>query len=195
MKQLLFTSAVAAVVAAFTSAQNSFSAHDVTRELRRQANTGEVDLLDLTRENVDGVPNTFRIEHNKVREEVAAQLGALRGTYERDFSRGYTLYRPKANAYATLATSVPTAPVNLANAPLTTFGVGSTATPDPDRSKKVSIYLIRKHGAGDNPSLKQIQSRLKGDYVTCSELADLVKTLGYQVSVNPSCPSQSVVTL
>ena len=42
-------------------------------------------------------------------------------------------------------------------------------------------YIENKHEDGDYPSLKQIQSRMKGSELTCGEILDIVTDLGYYV--------------
>lgn len=198
MKSLTLIAAIAAVIADKTSSQSSFSAHDVSLELRRQVNTGELEVTDLTRETVDGIPNTYRIDHNKVREYVAQSFSNQMAGYERDFTRGYTLYRPQSQGSRTyipgngLGRGGRPVPAPVAAAP--TLVPAASFVPSLTRVGKIRTYLSRKLTNGQTPTLKQIQSRLKGDDVTCAQLADIVKADGYRLEPNPSCPSRSKVT-
>ena len=192
MKSLPLSAAVAVTIQALTNAQESFSAHDVTRKLRTDANSGELAFTDLPLENVDGIPNTYRIDHNAVRGYVRASFGTI-PNYERDNSRGYALYRPKATAPATSSYSATPAATS---APISYGAVAAPThafTNTPNRTGKVKTYVDRKILAGIAPTLKQIQSRLKGDNVTCKQLADLLANEGYNVSVNNDAFSLSTV--
>ena len=60
----------------------------------------------------------------------------------------------------------------------------------------VRNYVENKHEQGDLPTLKQIQSRLKGESITCREIADLVEDLGYVVGDDEDVPfSQQEVSV
>ena len=55
-------------------------------------------------------------------------------------------------------------------------------------------YVENRHEEGTNPSLKQIQSRLKGESITCRRIAEIVVDLGYEVSEDEDLPfSQQLV--
>ena len=49
-------------------------------------------------------------------------------------------------------------------------------------------YVENKHEDGDNPTLKQIQSRMKGSELTCGEILDIVTDLGYYVCESYGTP-------
>jgi len=40
-------------------------------------------------------------------------------------------------------------------------------------------YIENKHEVGEEPTLKQIQSRMKGYDLSCGEIYDIVESLGY----------------
>lgn len=187
MKQLPLAAAVAVTVQAFTTAQKEFSAHDVTRELRTLVNSGELGIIDLSRVDVDGIPNTYRIDHNTVRGYVRASFGSV-PNYERDNSRGYALYRPKTagSSYSAtpVATPAPTTYTSQVSAP--PFSTAITS--------KVISYVNNKLADGICPTLKQIQSRLKGYSITCKEIADILPTALYKVAVNSDVFSRSTVS-
>jgi hypothetical protein len=57
-------------------------------------------------------------------------------------------------------------------------------------------YVENKHEVGVLPTLKQIQSRLKGESLTCREIARVVEDLGYVVGDDEDVPfSQQEVSL
>ena len=43
-------------------------------------------------------------------------------------------------------------------------------------------YVENKHEVGESPTLKQIQSRMKGSELTCGEILDIVNDLGFYVA-------------
>ena len=49
-------------------------------------------------------------------------------------------------------------------------------------------YIENKHEDGEYPTLKQIQSRMKGSDLTCSEILDIVNDLGYYVAEDYGTP-------
>ena len=67
-----------------------------------------------------------------------------------------------------------------------------------DESVKLMIrnYVENKHDNGVLPTLKQIQSRLKGESITCKEIATIVEELGYVVGDDEDVPfSQQEVSV
>jgi hypothetical protein len=49
-------------------------------------------------------------------------------------------------------------------------------------------YVENKHENGDYPTLKQIQSRMKGSELSCGEILDIVQELGYYVCEDYGSP-------
>ena len=49
-------------------------------------------------------------------------------------------------------------------------------------------YVENKHEVGESPTLKQIQSRMKGSELTCGEILDIVSDLGYYVAEDYGTP-------
>tara|TARA_Y100000361_G_scaffold154171_1_gene178558 strand:- start:2222 stop:3298 length:1077 start_codon:yes stop_codon:yes gene_type:complete len=49
-------------------------------------------------------------------------------------------------------------------------------------------YVENKHELGESPTLKQIQSRMKGSELTCGEILDIVSDLGYYVAEDYGTP-------
>ena len=55
-------------------------------------------------------------------------------------------------------------------------------------------YIENRFDEGSTPTLKQVQSRLKGEKITCSEIAEIAEDLGYSVYVEDEMPfSQSKI--
>jgi len=49
-------------------------------------------------------------------------------------------------------------------------------------------YIENKHLDGEQPSLKQIQSRMKGSDLSCSDIKEIVENLGYEVDSSEDIP-------
>ena len=49
-------------------------------------------------------------------------------------------------------------------------------------------YIENKHEEGESPTLKQIQSRMKGYDLTCGEIFDIVNDMGYYICESYDCP-------
>ena len=49
-------------------------------------------------------------------------------------------------------------------------------------------YVENKHEQGENPTLKQIQSRMKGESLSCREIASIVEDLGFEVGDDEEVP-------
>jgi len=49
-------------------------------------------------------------------------------------------------------------------------------------------YIENKHEEGESPTLKQIQSRMKGYELTCGEIFDIVNDMGYYICESYDCP-------
>lgn len=68
--------AVAAVLKDFVAANKTFSAHDVTKEIRERANTGKI-TIDSVQDTIRvGAATLLRIEHNDVKDEVVKLVAA-----------------------------------------------------------------------------------------------------------------------
>ena len=52
-------------------------------------------------------------------------------------------------------------------------------------------YIENKHEQGENPTLKQIQSRMKGYNLSCSEICDIVLDLGFSLADDDDTPKSS----
>jgi len=66
-----------------------------------------------------------------------------------------------------------------------------------DDSLRLSIrnYIENRLEEGTNPTLKQVQSRMKGERLSCMEIAEIARYLGFVVEQNEDTPySQSKIT-
>lgn len=181
----------------------NFSAYDVTLALRGKVNNGEIELVDAQREDVDGV-NTYRIERDKVREIVSQLYTAdLLPQYKRDYARAggntYRVYVYDANlpvnpTPVSTPQVLPTSSVP-AQLPAKVGPVALTPQNQADIEAKILAYVKNQSALNSLPTLKKIQSRLKGIAVTCGELEGIVKRLGLVVTHNNSVQSRSTVGL
>ncbi len=170
--QTLFSTAVLNTMANFVSTGTSFSAHDITKELRNQVNANNLRLTDLDEEMVGGV-TTQRIDHDKVRTQVREVYESNVLPLDRDFGRGFMLYVPRS---ASPAISNPTPSLSVPTPQITS----PTFRQSPNFP--VQRYLSNKFRKSQAPTLKQIQSaiRRKGSW-TVRELKDVCESLGYSV--------------
>lgn len=161
----------------------SFSAHDVTNEIRAGANGGEFALPGL-----EAKENNANIKYWVDHEAVKAVLDALYndGTLQNlgltnvippDYSRTYRLFE-FANVVASAAATV-TTPTAAPAAPTTPPPAANTANPTVSPVEAHVKAYIEKSGAG--VTMKQIQSALKVNGITCKDLADMVDKLGFEV--------------
>ena len=143
----------------------SFSAHDVTSAVRAAVNGGEIAIPGLEAQP-NGAGISFWVKHEDVKAIVdemledgtLANLGMTNVNYSGAF-RVFEFAAPTADA------SDPAAATNAA----TTSG---TQTP---MEQRIKAYLTKVGSA----TLKQIQSALKVNGVTCADLAPIVTGLGY----------------
>ena len=49
-------------------------------------------------------------------------------------------------------------------------------------------YVENKHEQGEDPTLKQVQSRMKGETLSCREIASIVEDLGFEVGDDEEVP-------
>lgn len=201
MKSLHLVTAVLASIAGFHSRKANFSAYDITRDLREKANNGEVDILDVARLN----GGSANVGHDSVRsivQEVFSEklIPDYDGApyYDAQHQVSYHLYTYQGAQPAPVpsAVPVPVPAVNVAPAaPLYSTTVQSALKqPDTDMWVKVMDYIKAKRRAGTEPSMKDIQSRLKGYKVTCQEIKNWLVSRGYTVFNLTGHVSQNTVS-
>lgn len=180
---LTLQAAVLAVIGSFGTLNKTFSAFDVTTELRRQANAGEVEITDLTIEPI-GALNTYRIEHRDIRDLVRESFD----------NKDFTAITQRAPAgyieYVTSAPSFLSTTAQPVNQPAATFATGK----DDQTTARIVSYVQNKLGVGINPTLKRVQSRLKGTSITTKEIGGILSAKGFNITFNVSAPSLSTVS-
>ena len=162
----------------------SFSAHDITNSVRAGANGGEFALPGL-----EAKPNNSNIAYWVNHEDVKAiletllndgtlnNLGLSNVNYNGTF-RVFEFANVVAPATAPAAAFVTPAAVNPA-APTTPPPAANAAAPTVSPVEAHVKADIEKSGAG--VTMKQIQSALKVNGITCKDLADMVDKLGFEV--------------
>lgn len=154
----------------------SFSAHDVTSAVRAAANAGTITLPGLeARPNDEGIK--YWVNHEDVKRVIAGLVAdgtmANLGMTNVDNSGTYRLY-----VFGTDATPAAATP---AATPTVAGRWDQTTNANPTRSpveSKIETYLNKVGTA----TLKQIQSALKINGITCKDLATMVAGLGFTVT-------------
>jgi hypothetical protein len=155
--------------------RGSFSAFDVTTQIRDAANNGAIDLPGLeARPNQHGIK--FWVNHQDVRALIDEMLnnGELNnlGLTDVRYNGTYREFVFDVNSPATPATPAPAVQT-----------VGTAAAPTPSTvgvSVKVDNYL--KRNLYNQPTLKDVQSAIKVNGITCEQFATIVEQLGYTVN-------------
>lgn len=165
--------------------KGSFSAHDVTTAVREAANAGEIALpgLEATQPNSSNIK--YWVNHADVKttldgllnDGTLANLGMTNVDYS-GFFRVFEFAAPAASASAPLATApaAATTPAPDASAPAASTSADPTQSP---MAQRIKAYLSKKASA---VTLKEIQSALKVNGVTCKDLASIVAGLGFTVT-------------
>ncbi len=174
----------------FNLKQSSFSAHDITRAVRDAVLDDEFDLVDIKETTeVDGQTVPL-VEHNSVR-DIVREFFKYRfiPNYEREFGGQFTTYRYQAPDSTQKALPAPIS-VNPVAAP--TKAANALKQPDAAMWNKAAFYMENVFDKGAYPTLKQVQSRLKGYEVTCLQIKDWAEKEGYLVSVASPFHSRTI---
>lgn len=170
-----------AIVSAITELKprGSFSAFDVTTQIRDAANNGAIDLPGLeARPNQHNIK--YWINHQDVRALIDEMLNngelnnlgltdvRFNGTF-REFV--FDVNAPSTSPAPTTATVPAVQTTGTASQPT----VASTAV-----ATRVDNYL--KRNLYNNPTLKMVQSAVKVNGITCEQFATIVTNLGYTVN-------------
>ena len=170
--QLTLTEAVTQAVNELKTSKGAFSAYDVTTAVRAAANGGEYALPGLeARGNQSGI--TYWVDHSNVKTVVdtllndgtLANLGLTNVNYNGSF-RVFEFAVPSVTP-----SSAPSVPVSNATA---------NATQSPV-AQRIQNYLSNTLRCSVTPTLRQVQSTLKVNGLTCKDLASIVIGLGYTV--------------
>lgn len=160
--------------------KGSFSAHDVTSQVRQSVNAGEYTLPGL--EAASGSSFKYNVNHDDVKQVVDSLLndGTLQnlGLTNVNYSGSFRVFEfGSAVAATTTATVVDTdSDVDQSDSPVAT---------------RIKAYLDKVGSA----SLKQVQSMLKVNGVTCKDLATLADEIGLTVTEGtPSCYSTYTIS-
>ena len=177
MKEIKLYTAVLLVIGSFT---RSFSAHEVTQEVRKRVNDGEYDLTDVDYGNVPELGiNGYLIEHNEVKSIIreAQEVIGLKSHH----GPNYIIYSVKTDEEESSAPEKNPFTKNivqqLSQNPFAKQPIESLKTYvaksiiDGEVGKKVLKY-VKDHGP---VTIKQIQSRLKRDgNFTCQQIQDFL---------------------
>lgn len=189
----------------FAQKQTPFSRYDITTELRRKCNDGELDIPECKRD-----PNSDFCDVRKTAvDDIFEQLWnnglcdgipALVSSYDRN--RGYRLFSGDTTTQGSAipapsmvapspVMSPPPTPLNpptvklpippIAMVPQTTMVTLS----DAEIRRRIDLYMTRCQKVGMTPSLKQIQSAIKrgnrSTGLSYREIANVAGSLGYKV--------------
>lgn len=149
---------------------DSFSAYDVTQEIRRMSNDGEIEISDVMPQIMYRGVWVSDIQHNEVRELVNEyyQNDIFDATTSTDF--GYVLYTKN-----TIGDAV--ASHTHQQAPTTAASLNTSPAQHQTILNKIKEYL--KTTSFDRVTIKQMQSMLKGYSITCEEIQDMMVDGGY----------------
>lgn len=162
-----FESAVQTVINDFVSNNKSFSLHEVTQEVRRRVNTGEVVLS-------DGQPSSEGYPAQVNHDDVKTVFGNMGLTLNVSYANGYRMFSP-----VTVTTPAAPAPTNSSSS--------SNIVWD-----HIKNYLDNKKG--QPVTLKQIQSTLRRvGKLTCDDIANLLYQNNYNVQTNTSAHASKYI--
>lgn len=155
-------------------ANGSFSAHDVTTTIRDSVNAGEYALPGLeARPGTAGGTIKYWVDHEAVKTVIDTLLNngelANLGLTNVDYSGAYRVFE--------FGKATPAAPTPTANATADADTQGPIA-------QRIKAYLDKVGTA----TLKQVQSALKTNGVTCEDFYNLITALG--INVEPGTPGK-----
>jgi hypothetical protein len=163
----------------------TFSAHDVTTTIRNAVNDGEYILPGL--EAASGSAFKYNVDHDAVKQVIdsvlndgtLANLGLVNVNYDGDY-RTFEFDNTPVDEDEDVTTTTTAAPVGTA-APANATVDDDAAVSDNDGpvAKRITAYLQKVGSA----TLKQVQSALKVNGLTCKDLATLADELGFTVEV------------
>lgn len=190
----------------FAQKQTPFSRYDITTEIRRKCNAGELEIPECKRDTSSDFCDVRKTAVDDIFEQLwnnglCDGIPALVSSYDRN--RGYRLF----TGDATSAGSAIPAPSMVAPSPvmstpptvnLPTPAVSQTIPPSPvvrqptmvtlsdtEIRRRIDTYMTRCQKVGVTPSLKQIQSAIKrgnrSTGLSYREIANVANSLGYKV--------------
>ena len=207
MKTINLVTAVLLAIREKCNASLSFSSYEITQRVREQAKNSEVALRDRATLALGG----YDIPHFEVSELVRELFDNNLLPVTRNSGAGYYIYTPDNSVVQASPAPVviPTSAPTLTPASTTTTNSGDTtqtsvsavinpqADPNTDSEDKTDLilgYIGRKLEKGQYPSLKNVQSRLKGYSISTEEIQKLCLEKGYQVQpLTGRKPSLSII--
>lgn len=193
--------AVVLILQDFVAATKSFSAHEVTVELRNRINKGDYEIIGLPKiTHPSGTGETQNVGHSEVRnivhEEVDNYVSEHYNPVRKSGAKGhYVSYEYQAPGTTPVMSTASTGPTAAVLAPAIGTPVVVAPIPSarvvpssvlkahkpfgPTEEARCLTYVVNRQSEGLNPTLKAIQSRLKDIDVTCDHLATFLLGKGY----------------
>jgi hypothetical protein len=181
MKNLKLITAILLEIRAFLNRNASFSAHDITTAIRKRVNAGEICVTDVDTLN----SGAARIDHPQVRALI-----------DEFYNEGLLpLYRLDTGSYRVYsATNNFPSPVKQTVAAIDNNDEPVNDTNDCDVEALVVGYVTRKLAKGQLPTLKGVQSRLKGVPINVVDIKNICCAKGFKVSPQAGLkPSLSII--
>ncbi len=196
MKTLHLAIAILTRINHFHALKTDFSAFDITRSLREKVSNGEYDISDVDKDTFGGQLVSV-VEHESVKDIVKELFKedlipdyTPKNFFDSAKGRSYVKYSFSNGA----ATQPITASAGLA-APASAVSAPKVTAPAPAPSNAVwdkAVQYVKNRGTAPT-SMKQIQSRLKGNSVTCKEIAGEFIRRGWTVKHFSNNISESYV--
>ncbi len=191
MKNIRFVTAV--LLATQSLRQKPFSVFNVTDTLRKQVNAGEISFSDRSPETVDGI-GTFRVDHNEVKavfQELFKEkvIGGLTpknmGSYvQYSCDAGSSAKFSPRKAFDNFVSLVSGPKYNVTKNEGTLTKASPTVNPPSSLQHRVVKDKVQDYISGrigTLVTLKEIQSRFKGIYLTCETYAKICEELGFKI--------------
>lgn len=204
MISLTLKEAIKNQIDAFNSQSKNFSAFDITSELRKDANAGKFEIPECIDKNCYFQNN---IKHDAVKNIFLTNFvndPASGYTFDRTFDNVGGFYRysvtnspnnvPAPTTPSTTDQTTDASSVGDVFSKLFNDGATVTSTPAPqvqaqsasgtfDPVKaRINFYLTRCKAKNFNPNLKQVQSAIKVNGVTCAQIQTIVNSLNWVIN-------------
>ena len=167
------------VINNWLEAGTSFSAHQVTEEIRRQTNAGEYFV-----EDADMRPDgKLEIIHDEVKSVIDSLYQAREIECDKKFNGTYFVYSPLNDDLDDLVDPSLLGVTQSSQSQSQPPQVKPDYSVDDEKKDIIVGYVARKLKEGEQPTLKQIQSRMKGIPILLQGIADVLKEEGYMLSV------------
>jgi len=193
-------SAVLLQVKEFVKNKQTFSVHDITRNIRSKASSGDLEIPEV---EVSGASFRFDIPHTKVKSlfNDLWNTGVFdpEFTLNRSFNGTYWEYTPspvsgntapQPGAYTASTTSAAVPAVTVQNVPTPTV-------PSVNIPNRIKTYLTNCKNRNVRPTIKQIQSAIKRDNdinsVRCEDLRSTIQSFGFTIIDDPKFVSRDQV--